>query len=104
MIFDGYPASRSRPDKCGMTEEQYTPDINHHRTTQHNLNSITWSVSAFIVFYSVLWRITVYQIPILCHKFYTNFNDRREQQVLILESAASSASSTVQVGLMMAMT
>jgi hypothetical protein len=81
-----------------------TPDVNCHRTTQHNANSIMWSVSDFIVFYIVLWCITVYQIPVFYHKFYINFNDRCEQQVLILESAASSASSTVKVGLMMAMT
>jgi hypothetical protein len=52
----------------------------------------------------VLWWLTTTKIPIFYHKFYINFNDRREQQVLILESAASSASSTVQVGLVMAMT
>jgi hypothetical protein len=70
---------------------EYTTDINHQRTTQHNGNNIVRSASNIIVFYSVLWCFIVFysvvwniraqkvsNIP--SHPLNKNFNDNRNNK------------------------
>jgi hypothetical protein len=113
------------------TQHWCTPDINHHRTTQHNVNSV-WFYSAlqFIRYQNLsavytttghhrtTQHITIYNV--ISIRFYRVLQFIRYQYFItafkyilmrdannkcfIPESAASSAISTVRVGLMMAMT